>query len=90
MQRDQETPRGQIFLVSGGPISYKSTKQGILSTSSLEAEYIALASAGQESVWIAWLYLFATVLFGTACDKIFVDNQSTIKMAKNDADETQR
>ena len=40
---------------SVGPVSWRSKKQTCVALSTAEAEYMALASAGQEAVWMRLL-----------------------------------
>ena len=66
-----------------GSISWRSKKQGVVALSTAEAEYVALASATQEALWIRQLM---TELKGQPPEKstlIFKDNQSAIAMTKN-------
>ncbi|GKF52347.1 hypothetical protein Tco_0159257, partial [Tanacetum coccineum] len=41
-----------IFVLNGGVVDWKSTKQSIFATSSIDAEYIAAFDASKEAVWI--------------------------------------
>ncbi|GKE81815.1 hypothetical protein Tco_1551815 [Tanacetum coccineum] len=41
-----------MFLVYGGAVDWKSTKQSIFATSSTKAEYIATYDASKEAVWV--------------------------------------
>ncbi|GJV78681.1 retrotransposon protein, putative, ty1-copia subclass [Tanacetum coccineum] len=41
-----------MFLVYGGVVDWKSTKQSIFTTSSTEAEYIAAYDASKEALWV--------------------------------------
>ncbi len=43
-----------MFLLSGGPISWRSQKQKCVALCA-EVEYIAMANAAQESVWLKQL-----------------------------------
>nr|GEZ89078.1 hypothetical protein [Tanacetum cinerariifolium] len=45
---------GYLLLFSGGPISWKTKKQSVVSRSSAEVEYIA-ASSLSEILWLRWL-----------------------------------
>ncbi len=72
----------------GGPISWKSKKQGCVALSSSEAKYKALASAVKEAIWLEKL---VTVTMGREKPSkvpIFVDNQGAIKMSRNDSSGT--
>nr|GEV54406.1 hypothetical protein [Tanacetum cinerariifolium] len=43
---------GYVFVLNGGAVDWKSTKQSIFVTSSIDAEYIAAFDASKEAVWI--------------------------------------
>ncbi|GJT33168.1 retrotransposon protein, putative, ty1-copia subclass [Tanacetum coccineum] len=52
---DADTLRSQtgyVFVLNGGAVDWKSTKQSIFATSSIDAEYIAAFDASKEAVWI--------------------------------------
>jgi hypothetical protein len=48
----RKSTSGYAFLLYGGAVSWKSTKQSIVATSSTEAEYIACSDAAKEALWI--------------------------------------
>ena len=80
---DRKSTSGYIFQMAGGSISWRSKKQGVVALSTAEAEYVALASATQEALWIRQLM---TELKGQPPETgtlIFEDNQSAIAMTKN-------
>ena len=47
---------GYVFLAGGGAITWGSRKQTLITLSSTEAEYIALAEVGREALWLYNLY----------------------------------
>nr|GEZ81456.1 hypothetical protein [Tanacetum cinerariifolium] len=49
---DLKSQIGYVFILNGGTIDWKSAKQSIFATSSVEAEYIAAFDASKEAVWI--------------------------------------
>lgn len=49
---DRKSNSGFVFLLGGAAVSWGSRKQACVSTSTMEAEYVALAEAGQEAVWL--------------------------------------
>ncbi|GKD48230.1 hypothetical protein Tco_1277206, partial [Tanacetum coccineum] len=49
---DLTSQTGYVFVLNGGAIDRKSTKQSIFATSSTEAEYIAAFDASKEAVWV--------------------------------------
>ena len=83
--RDAETRRsttGYIYLLAGGPISWCSRRQAMVTLSTTEAEYVAAAEAARELVWLR--LLLSDV--GCRCEEpteLRIDNQSAIKLVKN-------
>nr|GEY93556.1 putative retrotransposon protein [Tanacetum cinerariifolium] len=49
---DMKSQTGYVFVLNGGDVDWKSTKQSIIATSSTGAEYIAAFDASKEAVWI--------------------------------------
>ena len=79
---DRKSTSGYVFMKNGGAISWKSKKQPIVSLSSMEAEYIALCTAGKEAIWLRQL---EADLKSSPAKSIVLneDNQAAIKLAKN-------
>ncbi|GJU67707.1 retrotransposon protein, putative, ty1-copia subclass [Tanacetum coccineum] len=48
---DLKSQTGYVFILNGGAVDWKSTKQSFFATSSAEAEYIAAYDASKEAVW---------------------------------------
>ena len=63
-------------------MSWRSKKQTCVALSTAETDYIALASAAQEAVWM-WQLACDLKNGPTEATVIFEDNQSTISMAQN-------
>ena len=80
---DRKSTSGYVFQISGGAVCWRSKKQSCVALSTAEAEYMALASATQEAVWMKQLIsdIHADVLKNPV--RIHEDNQSTICIAKN-------
>lgn len=72
---------GFVFMFHGGPVTWSSQRQGVVSLSTTEAEYIALAHGVKESIWLKNMFCQLGVTIN--CVSIFVDNQSAIKLANN-------
>ena len=71
-----------VFKISGAAVSWCSKKQTCVALSTAEAEYMALANAIQEAIWMQQL----TIDLKNKADKpiiLFEDNQSAIYIAKN-------
>ena len=77
---DRKSTSGYLYLISGAAVSWRSKKQTCVALSTAEAEYMALASAAQEAMWMRQLM---TDLKNrpTRATIIYEDNQSTICMA---------
>ena len=55
-QDDRHSTTGNLFVMSGSPVSWLSKKQLMVSLSTAEAEYVALSIATQEAVWLRRLF----------------------------------
>ena len=64
-------------------VSWRSKKQDVVSRSSTEAEYRALADTTCELVWLRWLLVDMDAPQPTATS-LYCDNRSTIYIAHND------
>jgi hypothetical protein len=73
---------GYVFMLNSSLISWKSQRQHTVATSSTEAEYMALYSAVQESIWLRRILKELKQLKDLPT-MIYQDNQGTIALAKN-------
>ena len=81
---DRKSTSGYLFMLCGGAISWRSQKQRCVALSTAEAEYIAMATAAQESVWLRRLIMEPTNSSPTKNPTlIYEDNQSAIAMTRN-------
>jgi len=81
-EKDAKSASGYVFKQAGAAITWRSTKQELVAQSSMEAEYIALAEAVKEAIWIRKLQ---QECLPNANHQIVIseDNQSAIKLAQN-------
>ncbi|CAB4028654.1 Hypothetical predicted protein, partial [Paramuricea clavata] len=79
---DRKSTSGYVFQISNAAISWRSKKQSCVALSTAEAEYMTLASATQEAVWLQQL-LSDLKSKPTGPMLILEDNQAAICMAKN-------
>ena len=79
---DRHSTSGNLFLMSGGPVSWFSKKQPIVTLSTAEAEYVALSTATQKATWIRQLLLDFHLQLEQATI-IMEDNQGAICIARN-------
>ncbi|KAG9449432.1 hypothetical protein H6P81_009397 [Aristolochia fimbriata] len=75
---------GYIFMFAGGAISWKSAKQTIIATSTMEAEFVSCFEATSQPVWlksfIAGLRLVDSI---SRPLQVYCDNLAVVFMAKN-------
>ncbi|GJS03564.1 putative RNA-directed DNA polymerase [Tanacetum coccineum] len=82
---DLRSQTGYVFVLNGGAVNCKSTKQSIFSTSSTNAEYIAAFDASKEAAWIR-KFISGLGIVPTIEEPIsmYCDNTGTIAIAKDD------
>jgi hypothetical protein len=79
---DRRSTSGNVFIMSGGAVSWLSQKQTTVALSTAEAEYMALGLAVQEAIWLRRLLRDLNVAT-TEPTRIHEDNQGAIAMTKN-------
>ena len=79
---NRHSTTGNIFIMSGGAISWISQKQTTVALSTVEAEYVALGSATQEAIWLQ--RLMSDLNIGQEKPTVIrEDNQGAIAIAKH-------
>jgi len=73
---------GFVFDVAGGCVSWSLKKQVSVAISSMEAEYVALANATKETVWLRIL-LKEVDYSQSQATIVHADNQGAIAFAQN-------
>uniref|UniRef100_A0A2N9F5E5 CCHC-type domain-containing protein n=1 Tax=Fagus sylvatica TaxID=28930 RepID=A0A2N9F5E5_FAGSY len=81
---DRRSTTGYVFTLSGGPICWKSTLQSIVAMSTTEAEYMAVAEAAKEALWLKGLVKELGLNQGGV--QMHCDSQSAIYLAKESGD----
>ncbi|KAH0722766.1 hypothetical protein KY290_005415 [Solanum tuberosum] len=83
--RQAPNPEISLFLLADGAISWKSAKQSVIATSTMEAEFVAYYEATIHALWlrnfIPGLGVVDTI---TKPLKIYCDNTAAIFFSKND------
>src|SRR5690348_8111089 len=78
---DRKSTSGFLFKLAGGTVCHKSAKQRLVTTSTTEAEYVALTIAAKEATWLTRLLHH---LRYTADDThpvlLYGDNEPAIKL----------
>ena len=79
---DRKSTSGYVFQIGETAISWRNKKQTCVALSTAEAEYVALSSTAQESLWLQQLLADLTKE-PTKSMVIYEDNQLAIIMAKD-------
>ncbi|GJU40292.1 hypothetical protein Tco_1193249 [Tanacetum coccineum] len=76
---DTKSQIGYVFILNGGAVDWKSSKQSTTAMSATEAEYIAASEAGMEAVWIR-KFILRLGIVPTINEpiKMFCDNSATL------------
>ena len=78
---DRKSTSGNVFMLYEGPITWSSIKQKTVATSSVESEYVALATATKEALWIlTWL---KEIGIDITTIPINIDSQGALNFANN-------
>jgi hypothetical protein len=79
---DRKSTSGMLYCLGSCPITWSSGKQKVVSLSSCEAEYIAVAYGACQGVWLARL-LKGLIGSKPGAPILRIDNKSAIDLAKN-------
>ncbi|KAH7416035.1 hypothetical protein KP509_14G072300 [Ceratopteris richardii] len=78
----RKSTAGALFMLAGGVVAWTSKKQSSVALSSAEAEFVALALAAKEGLWLQTL-IKEILPNKTITLKLFCDNQPCIQLASN-------
>jgi Reverse transcriptase (RNA-dependent DNA polymerase) len=81
---DRKSSQGFVMKLFGGLISWQANKQDTVTTSSTEAELLALAQAAKEAMFIGRLLCDLTVRLDERKITIHCDNKQTIRLVKQE------
>ena len=75
-----------VFTLGGGVVTWKSFKQTLIATSTMESEFIAIEFAGKEAEWLRnFLSRIPSRMQPTPLVSMHCDCQAAISIAKNKA-----
>ncbi|GJW85862.1 integrase, catalytic region, zinc finger, CCHC-type containing protein [Tanacetum coccineum] len=81
-QDDLLSKTGFVFVMNGGAVDWKSSKQSTIAMSSMEAKYIAVAKAAMEAIWICkFIYGLGVVPSIDRPMDMYCDNTGAITIA---------
>ena len=81
----QKSICGYLYLLVGEAISWKSVKQSMTATSTMEAEFVVCFEAMVQSKWL-WNFISGLGIFDNIARplKIYCDNSTVVFFSKND------
>lgn len=81
---DRKSSQGYVMQLFGGTIGWRANKQNTVTTSTTEAELLALSQATKESMFISRLLQEIGIQLDNKTIRIQCDNQQTIKLVNNE------
>ena len=78
---DRKSTTGYVFTLSGWPICWRSTLQSLVPMFTIEAEYMEVAKAAKEALWLKGLVKELGLNQGGV--QLHCDSQSSIYLAKH-------
>ncbi|RVW95173.1 Retrovirus-related Pol polyprotein from transposon TNT 1-94 [Vitis vinifera] len=89
MPRQQKIHIRLYYLLAGGAISWRSAKQTLVTSSTMEAEFVACYEASNQGIWLRNFVTGLRVLDGIERPlKIFCDNKSAVLYSNNNRSST--
>lgn len=75
---------GYIFMLSGGAISWKSAKQSLHTSSTMEAEFVACYKATKQALWLRNFVTYLKIVDTISRPlKIYCDNNAAVSFSKD-------
>ncbi|KAH9667839.1 reverse transcriptase Ty1/copia-type domain-containing protein [Citrus sinensis] len=85
----EDPTSGYIYLLAGGAISWRSTKQTLVASSTMAAEFVACYEASNQGIWLRNFVTGLRILEGVERPlKIFCDNKSAVLYSNNNRSST--
>lgn len=79
---DRKSTSGYVFMLGSRAIAWSSKKQPIVTLSTIEAEFVAVASCASQAIWMKRIFEKLSQL-QSGCTTIFCDNSSTLNLSRN-------
>eukprot|EP00257_Ricinus_communis_P027923 XP_025015337.1 uncharacterized protein LOC112536724 [Ricinus communis] len=79
---DMKSTSGYVFSLGSGAICWNSKKQEVVAQSTAEAEYVSIAAASNQAIWLRKLLSYLCVELDKPTT-IYCDNKSAIAIAEN-------
>ena len=87
---DRKSTSGFIFMMAGGAVSWKSVKQTLTATSTMEAEYVTCYEATCQAMWLKKLFFFCFHIVESISKPlvIYCDNTTAVHFSQNNRSAT--
>lgn len=83
-QDSRKSTLGYVFMLAGGVVSWKSAKETIVASSTMEAEFIACFQASSQAVWLKNFITGLQIVDSISRPiKIFCDNSAAVFFSNN-------
>ncbi|XP_073026820.1 secreted RxLR effector protein 161-like [Primulina eburnea] len=80
----KKSTSGYIFMLAGGAVSWRSAKQTLTATSTMEAEFVSCFEATSHGVWLKSFISRLRIMDSISRPlRIYCDNSAAVFMAKN-------
>lgn len=80
----RKSTSGYIFMMAGGAVSWRSAKQTLIATSTMEAEFVSCFEATLHGVWLKSFISGLRIMDSISKPlRIYCDNSAAVFMAKN-------
>ncbi|KAM6543867.1 hypothetical protein CsatB_030554 [Cannabis sativa] len=81
---DKKSTSGYIFMMAGGAVSWKSVKQTLTASSTMEAEYMACYEATCQAIWLRNFISALGVMDSISRPlKLYCDNSAAVAFSRN-------
>ena len=80
----RKSTSGYVFIMAGGAVSWRSVKQSLTATSTMEAEFVSCFEATSHGVWLKSFIAGLKIMDSISKPlRIYCDNSAAVFMAKN-------
>ncbi|KAK8952136.1 hypothetical protein KSP39_PZI003213 [Platanthera zijinensis] len=88
-QDSRKSTSGYVFMLAGGAVSWKSTKQSLIASSTMAAEFIACYEASNHCIWLRNLLTGLKIVDSIKKPlKLYCDNNSSVLYSNNNRSAT--
>ncbi|GAV57758.1 hypothetical protein CFOL_v3_01294, partial [Cephalotus follicularis] len=83
-QDNRKSTSGYVFMMADRAVSWKSAKQALIASSTMQAEFVACYGAATQAVWFKnFMMTFVVVDFVSRSIQLYCDNSSAVLFINN-------